>query len=192
MDKACKKCGETKRLTEFHRANGTRDGHRGECKSCHAAAKRLWYQANSDAVKAKVKRWQRENRDRHNASQQARRQDPARKRRERTAYLQRKYGITIEKYEEMLDAQAGVCAICGREPNPNISLHVDHDHETGQIRDLTCFRCNQALGAFSEDPFLLRAAADYLDRHDPDAKATRAQVLARVAALPPPAWKRSA
>ena len=45
----------------------------------------------------------------------------------------------------MLAAQGGGCAICGRPPK-RTSLHVDHDHETGDARIL-CFNCNDALGA---------------------------------------------
>ena len=105
----------------------------------------------------------------------------------RRSYLKRKYGITLERYDEMLAAQGGVCAICRREPNPKISLHVDHDHESGAIRGLTCFRCNQAMGAFAEDPTLLRAAAVYLEAHDPEIQALGALVDARVAALKRPA-----
>jgi hypothetical protein len=42
------------------------------------------------------------------------------------------------------------------------SLHVDHDHGTGRIRGLLCFRCNNALGDLEDDPALVRAAARYL------------------------------
>jgi hypothetical protein len=81
--------------------------------------------------------------------------------------------------------------VCGREPNPNISLHVDHDHETGAIRGLTCFRCNQALGAFGDDPTVLRRAAAYLDEHDPAFAADRALARERLRQIPPPVWKRA-
>ncbi len=74
--------------------------------------------------------------------------------------------MTLEDYERMLEAQNGVCAICG-EPRPDErTLHVDHDHETGVIRGLLCFRCNQAIGSFQEDHDIFQAAADYLDRDD--------------------------
>lgn len=184
--KRCAKCGESKPIDDFYRAAGTRDGHRGECKACNSAAKKAWYRANTDRVKANVKRWQKEDAEHHNAQQRVRRQDPERKRKERAGHLRRKYGITLEQYEEMLEAQGGVCGICEREPNPNISLHVDQDHETGAIRGLTCFRCNQAMGAFSEDPVLLRAAASYLDSHDPLAVEMNARIRDRVAALAGP------
>ncbi|MEA3057042.1 MAG: hypothetical protein QOD30_2474 [Actinomycetota bacterium] len=179
-------------IEDFYRAAGTRDGHRGECKVCNSAAKKAWYEANRDAVTAKVKRWQQENADWHNAQQRVRRQDPVRKRKERDGHLRRKYGITVDQYEEMLARQGAVCGICLREPNPNISLHVDHDHGPGRIRGLTCFRCNQAMGAFGEDPALLRAAAAYLDEHDPEVASQREQILERVRQIPPPIWKRSA
>ena len=63
----------------------------------------------------------------------------------------------------MLADQGGVCAVCSREPTPGISLHVDHDHETGRIRGLLCFRCNNALGDLEDDPALLRVATRYLE-----------------------------
>jgi hypothetical protein len=44
-------------------------------------------------------------------------------------------------------------------------MHVDHDHGTGAIRGLLCSSCNQALGQMKERPELLRAAAEYLERH---------------------------
>ncbi len=60
----------------------------------------------------------------------------------------------------MLAAQHGVCAICQTAP----AIHVDHDHRTGQIRGLLCFRCNAALGQLADDPLVLRRAARYLER----------------------------
>lgn len=62
----------------------------------------------------------------------------------------------------MLSEQCGGCAICGRKPRPDISLHLDHDHETGQLRGILCFRCNNALGDFDDDPALLQCALGYL------------------------------
>ncbi len=62
----------------------------------------------------------------------------------------------------MFARQGGVCAVCLREPTPGISLHVDHDHETGRIRGLLCFRCNNALGDLEDDADRLLAAVAYL------------------------------
>ena len=86
--------------------------------------------------------------------------------------FKKKFGLTIEGYEAMRNSQDARCALCGtNEPNGRVSkhtdeywLHVDHDHETGQVRSLLCANCNTALGKMNDDPHLLRAAADYLDR----------------------------
>ena len=165
--KTCKKCGVEKPLEEFYRAAGMRDGHRGECKACNLAEKHDRYLAAPEAAIARVKRWQQENPDRLNAYRRTRRQEPAVKRAERAGHLKRKYGITIEQYDELLAAQGGKCAICRREPRPDISLHLDHDHETGQLRGILCFRCNNALGDFDDDVSLLRAAVRYIESYLP-------------------------
>jgi hypothetical protein len=45
------------------------------------------------------------------------------------------------------------------------NLHIDHDHETGEVRGLLCYSCNVALGASREDPARLRALADFIEGH---------------------------
>lgn len=81
-----------------------------------------------------------------------------------------RYGLTIEDYDRMLAEQGGACMICGKPPNPDgvkaaSKLHADHDHATGQHRDLLCLSCNNGIGYFYDDPVLLRAAAEYIERH---------------------------
>jgi hypothetical protein len=50
-------------------------------------------------------------------------------------YLQKKYGITLAKYNEMLEEQAGVCAICGWKPTEGKrALAVDHDHGWKKVK----------------------------------------------------------
>jgi len=87
----------------------------------------------------------------------------------RKAQLAR-YGTTPEEFAVKLEAQGGACMICGRPPKPDgvraaAQLHQDHDHKTGVTRDLLCNSCNQGIGYLKDDPALLRAAADYIDRH---------------------------
>jgi hypothetical protein len=76
------------------------------------------------------------------------------------------FGITLEKYREMLAAQDGRCAICGsRDAGGNLPrMPVDHDHATGDVRGLLCMYCNIGLGTFKDSPVLLRAAAAYLEK----------------------------
>lgn len=181
--KKCSKCGKIQPLSQFYRAKGGRDGLRGDCKDCFAARRKRWYVENKDREIARVADWQRRNADRHRAYQQERRQQPEVKRKNREGHLRRKYGMTMAEYDALLERQGGVCAICGRPPRDDISLHVDHEHETGAIRGLLCFRCNNAVGDFDDDPVVLQRAADYLAPIDADlVDRTRKRVRALVTA----------
>lgn len=66
-----------------------------------------------------------------------------------------------DSYAEVVIQQDNSCAICIMRKR----LVVDHDHETLKIRGLLCTTCNTALGLMSDDPQLLRRAADYLEAH---------------------------
>lgn len=85
--------------------------------------------------------------------------------------LKKYYGITLDQYNEMALAQNQRCDICKREETAvdkhGVPRHmaVDHCHATGGIRALLCSSCNKALGGFKDDPALLRAAADYVERY---------------------------
>lgn len=183
MEKTCKHCGEHKPLEAFYADSGARDGRRPECKACTPARRKRWYEANREREIRRVREWQQANSERHLESQRRRRQDPEVKRRARAGHLRRKFGITSEQYDEMLAAQGGACALCGRPPTEGISLHVDHDHATRALRGLLCFRCNNALGDLGDDPDLLRAAATYLDAHDAEARHQRRLAQDRARAL---------
>ena len=162
--KECRKCGVVKALDCFYHSPGMRDGHRHDCKDCNLAAKHARYLADPVAAKARVKRWQQANPERVNATQRSRRAKPEVKLQARAAHLMRKYGMTIERYDAMLEEQGSGCFICSRPPREDISLHVDHDHATGKVRGILCFCCNNALADFQENPALLAKAAGYLSR----------------------------
>lgn len=50
--------------------------------------------------------------------------------------LQKKYGITVAEYEQMLKEQDGVCKIC-KKPPVNYRLSVDHDHRFNKKKVFT-------------------------------------------------------
>lgn len=86
----------------------------------------------------------------------------------------RRWGLTIDQYEEMRRTQGDACAICGG-TNPNgYRLSVDHDHtccpgnySCGQcVRGLLCSGCNLAIGHAGDSAGRLRRAADYLDQNN--------------------------
>lgn len=79
----------------------------------------------------------------------------------RRKYTLKKYGLTLEQFEQMFVDQRGLCAGCS-EARP---LVVDHCHATGKVRALLCRSCNRSLGFARDDPTLMRALAAYVERH---------------------------
>jgi len=83
----------------------------------------------------------------------------------------RRYGLAQDAFDRMLQAQGGVCAICGASSAGGVGRwHIDHDHrfkanDPRSHRGLLCHHCNTALGNFKDSPELLRAAAAYVRRH---------------------------
>jgi len=74
----------------------------------------------------------------------------------RTPKRAKALGITDEAYTALLEAQGGHCALCPNVPKTR-RLHVDHDHKTGEIRGLLCYRCNRALPHYVTAEWLERA-----------------------------------
>jgi len=106
------------------------------CKGCSTARTRAWAEAHPDE-------WERHR---------------------RRSWLKRKYGITPEEYDAILERQGGVCAICKAPPGDprGYRMHVDHAHDDGRVRGILCGPCNQGLGRLGDDVERLRAAIEYL------------------------------
>lgn len=85
--------------------------------------------------------------------------------RERKDYqLKRRYGLSLDEYEQRLRDQQG-CEICGKVCSTGKHLAVDHNHQTGTVRGLLCGRCNRGIGYFEDDTTLLEKAIDYLRKY---------------------------
>lgn len=61
----------------------------------------------------------------------------------------------------MRHIQERKCAICRVE----ICLVPDHDHDTHQLRELLCNKCNLVLGLVGDNEDILAAALEYLQEH---------------------------
>ncbi|WP_412517841.1 endonuclease VII domain-containing protein [Actinomadura madurae] len=77
----------------------------------------------------------------------------------RNYLLKHRYGLTDDQVSQMIADQGGMCVICVR----SAAEQVDHDHRTGLVRRILCFKCNGGLGQFGDDPERLRLAAEYLE-----------------------------
>ena len=79
--------------------------------------------------------------------------------------LRNKYGITLEKWNEMYAEQNGKCLICEYEFGQKQSdCYVDHCHSTNIVRGLLCQHCNTTIGYARDNPAILISAANYLNK----------------------------
>ena len=77
--------------------------------------------------------------------------------------LRQRYGLTVEKYDEMVLEQGGLCLLCLKPPiQKRKHLVVDHSHITGEVRGLLCINCNAGIGMLNEDIYTLKRAIKYL------------------------------
>ena len=76
----------------------------------------------------------------------------------------KRYGLTEEAYQALLNTQKHVCAICGCPPKDKRKRWcIDHDHNSGKVRGLLCLGCNMGLGHFHNNAYVMRQAAKYLE-----------------------------
>ena len=79
----------------------------------------------------------------------------------------RKYGITLDEFNERSEAQDHKCAICKVDAIhvEHGYLCVDHDHDSGEVRELLCKKCNHAIGLLMDSSTFCDAAGSYLRKH---------------------------
>ena len=106
---------------------------------------RKWIAANREHVRAQKKAHKEANEDKY-----------------RDQEYQRRYGIGLKQYNEMMQEQEAACLLCGHSPDDE-RLYIDHCHDTKAIRGLLCCQCNAALGMLRDNPVLMRKAADYVE-----------------------------
>lgn len=74
-----------------------------------------------------------------------------------------RYGITKEQFDKLLNDQNNKCAICKVEITGK-SCHIDHCHESNNVRGLLCQLCNKGLGQFKDNVQFLTNAIKYLNK----------------------------
>ena len=86
----------------------------------------------------------------------------------RSEQIVKSYGLTLERYDEILALQGGGCAICHSKEaktKRNGRFCVDHDHKTGKVRGLLCAPCNRGIGLLQDSIGVLESATNYLKNH---------------------------
>ena len=193
MEKRCPSCGLTKQAVDFGQNRSLGDGLSFYCRACNRERANTWYREHRRRQGHEVRdhswipdgfRWcpsceqpvahEDYTRNSGTASGFGGRCKACHNAAGSEAYFYRRYKLTKSAIAKLREEQGDLCAICG-DPQPQ---HLDHDHRTGEIRELLCQRCNQGLGLFRDDPRLLHAAAYYLALH-----AARQEVAAELAAI---------
>jgi hypothetical protein len=127
--------------------------------------KQQYYLANRAAKIAAAAAWKAANPDKVRASNKKRNQTAKRKQAERERQT------AVRTARRACAGNGDVCCICGKPEQRAIhgkviSLAVDHNDDTGQIRGLLCATCNCAIGGLRHSPQLLAKAIEYLLTHD--------------------------
>lgn len=155
----CCRCKKSKPISEFTPRHDRPRGYHYNCKECARAERKnpRYRKLNNIRTKEYLKR--------------LRETDPEKYYQKCRKSNLKKYNLTIEEYDSLLQKQNGVCAICGKPPedsckkskySDDIKLHIDHDHETGRVRGLLCTKCNFGIGSFSDDIDLMLDAVYYV------------------------------
>ena len=76
----------------------------------------------------------------------------------------KKYGLSLEDYNNMLDKQNHNCEICSVSFLDNKHF-IDHCHTTNKVRGLLCLNCNTGLGHFKDNTERLTQAINYLQEN---------------------------
>ena len=136
----CNKCNQDKPKSEFFKESSNSRGYRYSCKECESPRFKNYRNApgNRERISETRRRW---NRAKH-------------------------YNFPPDLYDQRFAEQGNVCAICGTStPGGRGNFHADHNHETNQPRGVLCHNCNVALGNFRDNPEILRAAIEYLNKY---------------------------
>lgn len=182
---ACSKCKSAEGMV-WRRDKSHRQGGRWRCKPCSQAYMVKYRKDNPEKwdklldryhsdpeLREKRKEGMRLRAKANRAKiQEEREKDPVEREKQRLwamgSNLKTNYGISLDQYRALYEAQGGKCRLCGVEKSAIKGgrahrLCVDHCHKTGHIRGLLCKSCNTALGAFQDDPIRLQKAIDYLN-----------------------------
>lgn len=102
----------------------------------------------------------------------------------KTAVMKYRTGLTPKEFQELFNAQGGLCALCkkpmvlGEDFLDGLSPVIDHDHSRKCCKGNRCCekcrrgiihrKCNTGIGMFDDNPVSLRLAAEYLEKYRVD------------------------
>ena len=142
-----------------------------EIKPSILAYRKQWYQDHKKEMAAYQKQYRIDHKEKLNTYKKQYGIDNKEKlaKQSRKLLLLKCYNITPEEYDKIYKQQEGKCDICGTHQSKfKTRLHVDHNHETGEVRGLLCYKCNMILGYSNDDIKILEYAIKYLIKYRSD------------------------
>ena len=173
--KICLTCKQNKPTSCFHKAKKEKDGLQYHCIDCSKKYHAKRYIEQKDKLKVQLKKYKQDNKEKLDAAALLwKKNNPDKvKQYQRTSNLRKNFGLTMDEYQQMLEKQNNLCAICGK---PETFIHhrtkeparlaVDHCHKTNKVRQLLCRKCNSAIGLFHENVKVMQNAINYLESHN--------------------------
>jgi hypothetical protein len=138
-EKLCSMCKEVKPRIAFYYMSDRKSHMSSRCKECQNKATNTWHSLHPEKTQRIVRR----------------------------SKLKLTFDLTLEHFEDMLEAQCYCCAICGIDiDDSRQDFSVDHNHANGKVRGLLCGECNSGLGMFKDNQQSLQKAIDYLNNHN--------------------------
>lgn len=137
-EKVCPRCRKSLPRSEFEiRWNGHTDSYCAPCERAYNAERQRQYVRAHPELRTRIQRCN------------------------RRVKLKR-FGLSLEQYEAMVEQQNGLCAICMQPPRNGRALDVDHCHKSQRVRGLLCSPCNLMIGLVAESVEHLAAMVAYL------------------------------
>lgn len=163
--RVCNRCKTWKNFDCFSKNKSGVGGLMAVCKNCTNELARIRYNNNAEHYRSKRRESKKEYDRKRYATMLAEGRKPNKDPiKEKKRYLMHKYGITIEEYFALLEADNYQCAICGAHESDrkDKKLVIDHCHSSGKVRGILCHKCNLILGNANDLISTLEQAVIYL------------------------------
>lgn len=147
--KRCSTCEDLLPLHAFPKNPRGRYGVSSLCESCHLASGKRWKEQNKEKSTEYHKQYYKNNKI--------------------AIHLKYKYGLTPSQRDTLFESQGLMCPGCHKgftSEDDTSAWHIDHNHDTSQVRGILCRADNLVLGLVKDSPPRLRALADYLETTD--------------------------
>ena len=104
---------------------------------------KIWQKLNPEKLAENQKPWRKNNLEKHNAYLKKYNSTPDGKKKARIGNW-KQIKIKDEHFDELYDYYIAEthCMICDNEFKDSRDRHLDHDHETGEVRYICCRTCN--------------------------------------------------